>query len=212
MTPRFAFAALAVLTLFGSTFDARAAVVLRSAELTRHSEVVPRGGPAEVTDTTEPFPNDANKFAGVGPEGLRVSVDELSGTHAFINGNLIISTASDSGFRVVFEVDEPSAFTYHRPPRGDVPPRDWGAVFLREEGGASVINGFNHYGDLAGVLPPGRYTFTGNTATPPVPGPLPGTSASTLRDVRLTVVPEPAGLLAAAGLALCLGRRRRTRE
>ena len=207
MRPRYPIALLALLALSAPARNARAEVVLRSAELTRHSEVVPRGGPAEVSDTTEPFPNDAAKFAGVEPEGLRVSVDELSGSYSSILGNLIISISDDNGFRVVFDVDEPSPFAFHRGYDPVFP--DFAAVTLRAEGAATPVVPSFHRGDLAGMLAPGSYTFSAYTATPAIPGGQRGTATSTIRDVRLTVAPEPAALaLLAPALLLCLARRR----
>ena len=107
------------------------------------------------------------------------------------------------------DVDEPAPFTYHR---GN-PPGDMGLgwVSLRPDGGDDLLHRYLAR-DVSGVLAPGRYTFSGYTGALLPPLPIRGGPSNTIGDIRLTVVPEPAGLLAAAALVLCLGRLPRARE
>jgi hypothetical protein len=206
MLPRHPILLLTFLAMSALGGSARAAVVLRSAELTTHYVRVLSGAPAEVTDTADPFPNDAAKFAGVDADGLRVSADQLSGWSSYILRDGIVSITYNSGLHVVFDVDEPSPFTFHR--GSPTPAPGW--VYLRAVGGTGVpVVPPSQPGDFTGVLAPGQYTFTASTGVPPLEGPQRTTVAGTIRDVRLTVAAEPAApaLLAPAALALCLRRR-----
>jgi hypothetical protein len=207
MMPRYALGILGLLTASLSPANARADVVLRSAEITHDSDVVETNGTRTTTHTADAFPNDAGKFAGFGPGGFEVRVDQLTGRYANVAGNLVRTSLDESGFAVVFDVDAPTPFTYHR---GTVPGTvDVGWVSLSNEGG-DVFNRFA-VRDFSGVLAPGHYAFSGFTAAGTVLPPPRFTATSTIGDIRLAVVPEPTGLLAAAGLLMCLGRRPRTR-
>jgi hypothetical protein len=209
MPLRYPILLLSFLALYAPAGSARAAVILQSAELTTRHVLVPIGAPEEVTDTAGPFPNDASRFAGVESGVLRVSVDQLFGSSSFILrlSDNILSITDNSGFGVVFDVDEPSPFTYHRGSPAPAP----GWVILRAVGGTGAPVLPSQPGDFTGVLAPGQYTFTANTGVPRLEGPQRTTVTSTIRDVRLTVAPEPAALapLAPAALVLCLCRRRR---
>jgi hypothetical protein len=101
-----------------------------------------------------------------------------------------------------------TAPTRHRGrPAGDT---GFGWVSLRPDEGDDLFSPVQ-VRDFSGVLAPGRYTFSGYTGAWLPPLPVRGVSTNTIGDIRLTVVPEPAGVLAAAALVLCLGGRPRTR-
>jgi hypothetical protein len=204
MTPRYAFPLAWLLALSAPTPRAGAAVVLGSAELTYDQETLWRDGSRTASNFAEPFPNDAGKFAGFGPEGFEVRVDRLSGSYANVAGLSIRTSREDYGFRVVFQVDEPTPFTYHR----GTPPADVsGWVSLSGDDVGDLFNRFL-VRDFSGVLAPGRYTFSGYTNAT-ILAPTPRSPAITTRaDIRLSVVPEPAVMLPPAGLLLCLARRR----
>jgi len=191
--------------LCACAMSARAAVTLDSAELTGQSGFQPRVGDLQVRDATPlPFPNDTRKFVGVGPDGLNVSVDSLTGSWSTIAGNEILHQWTDQGFRVVFDLDQPATFAYHRGPDVDV-----GSVSLRADGQLQPVFWAFEEGDLSGTLAPGRYTFTGDTGARAFVPATPSGGRADILDVRLSVlVPEPAATVALlAALPLCRRRR-----
>jgi hypothetical protein len=117
----------------------RAALVLESAEITNSYDDWSYSSSLGVSQhdfgtTTEPFPNDAQNFAGVGPEGLRVLVN-LTGHVSDLNGLSLKSHEwSDYSFSVVFDIDQAYPYTFHKAYSDsfyDFPPA---ARLQREEG------------------------------------------------------------------------------
>jgi hypothetical protein len=194
---------------------ARGAVTLVSAELTRESKgttKVSAGSPPPETRYHEiigpdPFPNDANNFASVGPEGLTVGVD-LQGTFSHAVGLNVIEDVNDYRFQVVFDVDHPAPFTFSRAHTSGPFDVD-GPMSLRLDGQPPVQL---FYSD-AGTLAPGRYTFSGDTDLLRLMGasglPRSYNQNNNFAGVRLTVLPEPSLGVALAGglLILCPPRR-----
>ena len=175
-------------------------MTLDSAELTGQSAIQPYGGDLQVTQTTNPFPNDSQKFAGVGPDGLRVAVDNLAGSFDNIFGNLITREWADQGFRVVFDLDQPAPFTYHRGPDMNI-----GSVALHQEGQSQPVFFAFAQGDLTGTLAPGHYTFSADTLVRFWgAADVRGSGRANISNVELNVlVPEPA-VLASLALGACL--------
>lgn len=194
---------------------AGAAVVLRSAELSGEtgSASMTAGQPPFVSVTPygpDPFPNDGENFAGVGPDGLRVLVNQV----ALASGNTRLGSATrqwtNRAFTVVFETDEPAPFRYFRAIGGT--DDSMADTTLQAEGQPPIPLRFIN--ETTGVLPPGRYTFAGATEFGTSMGPTNGpfTYRATFNDVTLTVAPEPAALPLLAASCLCLRRRRVARR
>jgi hypothetical protein len=193
-----------------------AGVMLQSTEVTRetkHLTAGPIGGNPDPPQTSHevvgpnPFPNDGDNFARVGPDGLTVGVD-LTGRFSHAIGNYLNDGATDYRFRVTFDVDEPALFTYSQRFTVISSDRDE-PTFLQREGDAPVRLLYSG----AGTLTPGRYTFSG--ATPNlvamVGSSIPDRFYSfnvSFADVRLNVAPEPAALMLVATPLLMLRRRR----
>jgi hypothetical protein len=139
---------------------------------------------------------------------LTVAVHNLSAPYVNAVGQIVIGQFDENGFRVVFDVDEPSPFTFHH----DAPDITGvlRTVTLAPQGGNAVS--LPSSGDTSGVLAPGHYTFTGtmNGGVLVFPGRT-GSGTAPLGDLRLNVAPEPAALAPLAlfgGLLLRLPRRR----
>ena len=143
----------------------------------------------------------------MGSEGLTVGVDG-KGTFNHAVGNFLNDDASDYRFRVVFDVDEPSPYTYSQANTAQQITFDANAL-LQRDGDAPVSLLYSGSGTLA----PGRYTFSGNTDLVRMVGMsgLPRVYITTINfgDVRLTVAPEPSALslLLVGGPLLCRRRR-----
>jgi hypothetical protein len=208
MMPRHAVGLLSSLLLCAAAPSARAAVTLRSAMFTQQSASQPRGG--ELTVFQGPnynFSDISFASAVVGPEGLTVvpSIRGLGGTYSNAPGPSLIKWWRDEGFVVVFDLDQPALFTYHRGEDRRPP----GSVLLRADDQPLPVFRDLLIGDVSGVLPPGHYTFTGDTGARFLPIPVGFAGGTSITDVRLSVlVPEPALLAPLAGLLLSLRRRR----
>ena len=199
-----------------SAGSAAAAVVLESAELATGNgfRTNPLGPPPYYRPTTfdppVPFPNDAQNFARVGPQGLEVLVNRVASVTHDVTGNFTGDWWSAEKFAVVFQLDEPAPFTLSRTYGND---GDFRArLTLQAEGQPPIPNLPSPVQPpLSGTLPAGRYTFSGlmdyEMSLPNFPVNM--VERGGFHNLRLTVVPEPGalGLLAvAAGAAL--GRRR----
>jgi hypothetical protein len=130
---------------------------------------------------------------------------QLGGTFQNRPTNQFIGSYDDHGFRVVFDVDQPTPFTFHHGGDGF----DIAAISLAADGSPPVgpFPAVPFPVDVTGVLAPGHYTFTGDTNARAMYGAnFDGTTS--LHDLRLTVgVPEPTTLpLLAAPLVLLLRR------
>jgi hypothetical protein len=202
-----------VLVISALAPSTRAALVLESAQITNSYDGWSYNQGVYDRDfgtTTDPFPNDAQNFAGVGPEGLRVLVN-LTGHVSDVNGLSLKSHAwNDYSFSVVFDIDQAYPFTFHRvygEGLYEFPP----GASLQREGSQPIA--LPMVGDVTGTLEPGHYTFSGATHFRDV------TQQSSIgqryaysgafKDTRLTVLPEPAALSLLALPLLCLRRRRR---
>jgi hypothetical protein len=189
----------------------RAALVLQSAQITnsydRYSCSFGGFVQHDSGTTTDPFPNDAQNFAGVGPEGLRVLVNVMGSVGGSNSPTSHTREWRDYSFSVVFDIDQAYPFTFHKSYGtmfNDVPPY----ATLRREGDEPIT--LPVAGDLEGTLEPGRYTFSGAThfreSQPSLERQYSFTGA--FKDTRLTVLPEP-GALSLLALPLLWLRRRR---
>jgi hypothetical protein len=205
-------AAVALSLLLVTAIPARAVVSLELADITHsrgsQSFFPPGPGTSESSSTTDPFPNDAKNYARVGPNGLEVLVN-LEGIGSASQGNGFSRSWNDYAFKVVFDVDAASPFTFHRT-----------LGFTNDEVNRPILQADGHpavpltlFGDTTGVLEPGHYTFSGETRTSFVSPPAQGgsfTDIQAFNDTRLTVLPEP-GALSLLALAALLPLRRRHR-
>jgi hypothetical protein len=213
MLPRYAvrcaIGLLTPLALFAVASNAPAAVMLYSAELTHQTgEMLNPGGILVPTDLPPtPFPNDDDASAVLGSDAMRVAVDNLEGTYHSEILDRTYGGWDDHGFRVVFDVDAPAPFTYHRLNPNN-PNFDLTRVTLAADG--QPAQALPQQGDLAGVLPAGHYTFTGTPSAKDYvyPGYYNGGTVA-LGSIRLAVFPEPAALAALGAAPLLLARRRR---
>jgi hypothetical protein len=199
------------ITFCATAGTARAALTVRSATVSGESGsswffAGSGGGGDRYPYGPEPFPNDDRNFARVGPDGLRV----LFNRTATFSGNTHIGSMtrswSEHGFNVVFDIDEPSAFTFHRPFTGDF---SYPMPVLQAVGQPPVsLSIFDT--PTTGVLPPGRYGYSLMTNLHQGGGPPNGPFSfrADYRDMLLTVAPEPAALtLLIAPLVWMCGRR-----
>jgi hypothetical protein len=218
-----ALACVTALLLTASARTAGAAATLRSADLSGedwslYQGHLPPGTPNPSHHTffgPNPFPNDDRNSATSGPDGLRVVVN-LHGqlSHDQVGPPLqpfLSEGYTNQRFRVVFDVEEPSPFSYHRT---YVSAADAVAQPTLQAEGLPPVT-LNPTGDTTGTLPAGRYTFTGfideGSRLPNIQF-LPFYAESiNFQDLTLTVVPEPVALpmIGLGVLSLCRGPRRR---
>ena len=188
---------------------AGAAGVLRSAEMrgeTGATQFAP-GSPLYVSITPygpEPFPNDLQNFAGFTPDGLKVTVNRtgsLSGHTGLLGATRQWTSHS---FTVQFELDEAAPFSYVRGigSSDDLTIRPT----LQAEGQSPVP--LVLWGNMTGVLPAGRYTFSGAAVAGGAEVDFFSYRAG-FTGMTLTVAPEPAALSLVAALPLILRRRNR---
>jgi hypothetical protein len=202
--------ALAAIALATTALTGHASVMLISAEMSGNSggEGFSGGFPVPNQNTSYgpiPFPNDAQNFAGFTPDGLKVLVNREGSFSGNTHLGTYLRSWNQHSFKVVFDIDEPTPFTYHAS-RG-VNTTFARLVSLTADGQPPVQALYG--GDASGVLPSGRYTFSGGTGAPgfvPLTGPF--SYVSNLTDIWLTVVPEPSALsLLAVPLAFACRRR-----
>jgi hypothetical protein len=153
-----------------------------------------------------PFPNDAQNFAGVGPEGLRV-VATKSAFYTRSQGNSLSESWTAHKFNVQFDLDEPASYTYSR---SIVDTDDSVAVINLQADGQPPIAVLPLFGERSGVLPAGHYTFSGGIEINGAAGSGQFATARGGYALSLTVAPEPAVLPILGGMMLCAlcGRRR----
>jgi hypothetical protein len=207
-------AAAAVCFIVSITSTAGATVVLRSAEMAdgsggRYQPGFGQGGGGFFNPTTYspavPFPNDARNSAAIGSEGLRVVANNAAYfTHSL--GNSLSEGWSAHKFQVLFDLDEPAAYTYTRQIANT---DDWVGVMTLQADGQPPITGLPLFGEKSGMLPAGHYTFSG-VADGQNMGPGSGQFFTGWGgySLVLTVAPEPAALPLLGGLMLLTLRRR----
>ena len=184
-----------------------AEVSLQSAEYStgRGFLNIPRADPG--SGTSQPttfgpwtsFPNDQSNFAGIGPNGLNVLVNQTA-TFSHHSGNTYIDDWTAERFRISFTLDEPAQYTYQRSLSG-------GDDSIGEVRLGNLVMPL--FGQTSGISPAGQYTLSGTIdfqSYSPTEGPDVFRSAS-FRDIRFTVAPEPATLAVAAVMLLCFSSR-----
>jgi hypothetical protein len=205
-------AALGFLAVFTATSTGYASLTLVSAEMSGRSGGGGVSGfvPIPVQETRYgpiPFPNDAQNFAGFTADGLKVLVNRPGSYSGNTHLGTYLRYWNQHSFKVVFDLDEPAAYTYHASRGANT--AFVALVSLAAEGQREIPALLQ--GDASGVLPPGRYTFQGGSGVAgyePPNGPF--SSVSNLTDMWLTVAPEPSSLsVVAVSLALIARRPRR---
>jgi hypothetical protein len=206
--------AAAVVFIVTVSTTVRGAVVLQSAEMAdgaghSYHGVIGNSYQPTTYSPAVPFPNDAQNYATVGPDGLRIAAYKVAG-FSHTRGNSTVEEWAADKFNVRFDLDEPAAYTYTRRYAGL---DDIGVITLQAEGQPPVELPPYVIVDKSGVLPAGHYTFSGVVDFGSY-SPWRGAEELVVRrnggyNVLLTVAPEPTALPVLGLMFVTLRRRTR---